>query len=647
MFKCVIIYVERLVIQVPRRMTQSEFIEKSIKKHGDKYDYSLVEYINATSKVEIICNRCGNHFFQLAGNHLKGKGCRSCSLSQVDTRLKRQQEFIDKAKHVHGDKYDYSFVNYVNNRTSVDVKCNMCLKMIKINPSAHLDGCDCRCQQKSKIEQTSFNRFGVTNAMLNPVISLKVQETNLKKYGAKFYTSTKEFREKSYETLMLKYGVDHISKSSFYDENKDAIISKIHASMKANGSYDYSKSEEIFYLKLASFFGENDVKRQYKSNEYPYNCDFYIMSLDLYIEFNGHWTHGDRFYNDDELYTQLFMTRLNSNTGSYYKKAKYVFSKLDVDKYMVAKQNGLNYLVFWDNDMRDVDVWLASGAPVGHDYGIMYSWLPNRKFKPTIVDFTGTNLNISKFVQMVNFNVFNGREIKLWFKNDQYKGLTLQMFLYHNRLKYLNKNPFELTDFEMLRAFTISGVLKRYSRFDNELMLKVLDKYDVNSIYDPFAGWGERAITASNLGIKYNGVDINLGLTDGYRILNDFSETSNLVIADSREYIPNHCDMVLSCPPYYDIEKYSDSGIENLMDTEFDDAFLTIVDNFLKANPKFVCFQVSSKHILKFETMLGLKGLHKIDEFRFDTIKGSHLNYKNGQNNKTAYEVMLVFRNEV
>lgn len=628
---------------MPKKMTQDEFIKKAEAKHGDQYDYSLVHYQNANSKVTIICKTCGNQFDQLAGNHLKGKGCRTCSLSQVDTKDVRQQAFIEKAKAVHGDKYDYSFVDYKNNRTRVTLKCNMCGQMITVNPGSHLAGSDCRCQQAAKIESTSMARYGATNAMLNPTIVAKMRETNMQRYGAPTYMQTAEFKEKSVETLMSKYGVDHISKSSFYDEHKDEIVAKIHQSMKKNGSYSTSTAEDEFYSKLVAHFGEDNVIRQYKSELYPYACDFYIVSEDLYIEFNGHWTHGERFYNENDPYTHQFMKRLESKDGKYHKKAKYVFSTLDVEKVAIAKANHLNYVVFWDSELRDVDVWLASGAPIGHDYGEMYTWLPERHFEPVDVTLTGTSMNISKFVQNVHYVEFNKRELALWNANGQHKGLTLQMFLYHNRLKYLGKTPFELSNSEMLRAFTISGVLKRYSRFDNKLMVDVIQKYKPGSIYDPFAGWGERAITASSLGVTYEGVDVNTGLSNGYGILNQMDGVT-VGIADSRQYIPSKVDMILSCPPYHDIELYSKDGIENLSKAEFFEAMSDIVDNCLKVDPQYVCFQISNKHQLDMEQILESKGLVKVEELTFDTKKGSHLNYKNGVSTKVSYEVMLVFK---
>ena len=66
-------------IGISKSLTRQEFIEKAKKIHGNKYDYSLVEYYNNKTKVKIICKSCGNVFEQIPGNHLNGEGCPFCN----------------------------------------------------------------------------------------------------------------------------------------------------------------------------------------------------------------------------------------------------------------------------------------------------------------------------------------------------------------------------------------------------------------------------------------------------------------------------------------------------------------------------------------------------------------------------------------
>ena len=99
--------------------TKEEFIEKSILVHGDKYDYSKVDYINSTAKVIIICKEHGE-FLQIPSDHYNsGCGCQKCGgCSKLTT-----PEFIKRSIKLHGDKYNYSKVNYINNNTKVLIVC--------------------------------------------------------------------------------------------------------------------------------------------------------------------------------------------------------------------------------------------------------------------------------------------------------------------------------------------------------------------------------------------------------------------------------------------------------------------------------------------------------------------------------------------
>jgi hypothetical protein len=100
-----------------------EFIEKARKVHGDRYDYSKVEFVKAKEKVCIICPEHGE-FWQLAKLHLKGHGCAICGRISCKTkRSKTLNVFLSEAKNIHGDKYDYSKVNYINAMTPVEIIC--------------------------------------------------------------------------------------------------------------------------------------------------------------------------------------------------------------------------------------------------------------------------------------------------------------------------------------------------------------------------------------------------------------------------------------------------------------------------------------------------------------------------------------------
>ena len=104
------------------RKTTQEFVEQARQVHGDKFEYSEVEYINTHTPVKIKCKECGLVFPQEPSSHLAGRGCPKCSKKQTHKRV-NQDMFIARAKEVHGDKYDYSKTDYQNMRSKVAIIC--------------------------------------------------------------------------------------------------------------------------------------------------------------------------------------------------------------------------------------------------------------------------------------------------------------------------------------------------------------------------------------------------------------------------------------------------------------------------------------------------------------------------------------------
>jgi hypothetical protein len=130
---------------MPKRLTKEDFINKAIEIHGNKYDYSLVDYKTNKSFVKIICPKHGV-FEQRPINHLQGCGCPYCS----GTKRLTTQEFIERSKQIHGDKYDYSVTQYVNNDTKVNIICPI-HGIFSVKPSSHLKGYGCKeCSKENR-----------------------------------------------------------------------------------------------------------------------------------------------------------------------------------------------------------------------------------------------------------------------------------------------------------------------------------------------------------------------------------------------------------------------------------------------------------------------------------------------------------------
>ena len=126
--------------------TRDQFIQDAIKVHGKSYDYSKVDYIDARTKVIILCSMHGE-FLQTPDHHVKGHGCSKCAHEKSHENQKKTKErFIEDAIRVHGNAYDYSKVEYINTYTKV---CIICLKHGEFlqSPHSHIDnGSKCpRC----------------------------------------------------------------------------------------------------------------------------------------------------------------------------------------------------------------------------------------------------------------------------------------------------------------------------------------------------------------------------------------------------------------------------------------------------------------------------------------------------------------------
>ena len=299
------------------RVTFDAFVERSNKIHNSKYDYSKVDWVNTKTKVEIICPIHGS-FLQKPFKHLEGQGCPNCRKNATVT----QDEFIRRAKEIHGDgTYDYSRVHYETMWTPVEIICPIHGSFLQ-TPAKHV-------------------KTG--------------------KYAAEGCPDCRYMRQR--QTLNKRYGVDNpMRKKEFVDTNWEM--------KKKNGTCGTSRIEEQMYKELIHVFGKEMVKRNYNDDiRYPFHCDFYIVSFDIFIELNGTWFHGQHPFDandkDDIELLQTWQIRAEDDHPAY-KDAIRIWTVSDPLKFKTAKENGLNYFVFWDNDLTDFRKWLSNYTETSH-----------------------------------------------------------------------------------------------------------------------------------------------------------------------------------------------------------------------------------------------------------------------------------------
>lgn len=215
-------------------------------------------------------------------------------------------EIYNKVKQTCLDKYGYECC--LNNE---EVKNKIFItKEIKYNNPKFVN--------PVKMMQTKIERYG-SSGYCNPI---KGKQTKIERYGTASYNN----QEKVKENCLIKYGVEYAQSTKFVrdkikrSQNTEEVKLKIYNTKKKNNSFGpQSKSESICYLYLSLYYP--DTIRQYRDNErYPYNCDFYIPSLDLFIEFQGYYTHGKHPYNSDSVSDKLLIEKYKEKYGKIVKQ---------------------------------------------------------------------------------------------------------------------------------------------------------------------------------------------------------------------------------------------------------------------------------------------------------------------------------------
>lgn len=222
-------------------------------------------------------------------------------------------------------------------------------------------------EYKKKSKESYLLKYGVENYTQTDEYKIKVKNTCLSKYGVESYSKTNEYRERIKNTCFERYGMDSYSnteefKDRFkntcferygtYYSNTEEFKNKIYITKKKNNSFNTSNIEQEFKNYL--MFNNIEFEYQYKSELYPFACDFYIPEYDLYIEIQGNWTHGGHPYDESSIEDINKLNIWKNKKNRYYDIAVKVWSKSDVLKRETARKNNLNYLEVFSIDVNDV-----------------------------------------------------------------------------------------------------------------------------------------------------------------------------------------------------------------------------------------------------------------------------------------------------
>jgi very-short-patch-repair endonuclease len=229
-----------------KKLSTIEFIEKAKLVHRDKYDYSLVKYINSTTKIKIICREHGE-FEQRLYDHLNGSGCFKCSIeNRIIKRTKSIEEFINDANRIHGNKYIYDKFNYVHGKIGGLITCPI-HGDFKQTSNIHLNGHGCpKC---ALISGANFHR-GTTKNFIEKanlihnnkydysLVDYKNSKLNVKIICSKHGVFEQIANSHSSGQGCPKCGMENTIKGISLSQNE--FIERV--SKKHNNEYDYSKT---------------------------------------------------------------------------------------------------------------------------------------------------------------------------------------------------------------------------------------------------------------------------------------------------------------------------------------------------------------------------------------------------------------------
>lgn len=301
-------------IRQSHNITSQEYYDKYIRKEGEGF-----------------CNVCQKptsfRNFHIGYSRFC---CGKCVQNSEETKSKIQQTCLDRydSKNVYASEYGKQ-------------KCRETwLENLGVENPFQSE------EVKGKIKQTNLERYNSEYSFQSKEIKDKIKNTKEERYGNSNYNNIKKARK----TNLEKYGVDCVLKREDVVKlkNSEENKRKQYNTKKRNNTFNTSKTEKELEVELRKIFP--DLKTQYKSEIYPFHCDYYIPELDLYIEYNGTWTHGFHFFDKDNQEDLDKLEKWKNKNSKYYNSAIKTWTQRDILKLETAIKNHLNYVVWFNQE---------------------------------------------------------------------------------------------------------------------------------------------------------------------------------------------------------------------------------------------------------------------------------------------------------
>lgn len=292
-----------------------DFIKKAKEIHGDKYDYSLVDYTNCDTNIIIICKIHGQ-FKKQPRQHLSKSGCIKC-LS--DSKRKPINDFIIKANKIHNNKYDYSLVVYKDAKTKIIIICPI-HGQFEQRADIHQSGSECQECAKETVRNKMRNEHD------NIIIRLKEKYGNIHDYSLVNYIDMRH----TIKIICQEHGVFEQRPDLYLDGHGCQKCASKPYSKKQITWLEYIAKRDNIYIQHAINDGEFKVGR--------YRVDGYCKETNTCYEF-----HGDLWHGNPKLYKPSNVNPIN----------KITFSELYIktlEKQLFIENQGYNLITIWENE---------------------------------------------------------------------------------------------------------------------------------------------------------------------------------------------------------------------------------------------------------------------------------------------------------
>lgn len=285
-----------------KKLTTEEFISKSRRIHGNKYDYSLVDYQGENVKVHIICPKHGK-FVQRAGNHVRGAGCSLCANETRNRNSKKTHEHALREIEERNKKYPPVYFCEEEKYTTAKKKYKWICENGHIWKSLFgdtvLGGHGCSICAKERREQTMLEKYGAKHTLQSPIIRKKWERTIKQKFGVSNPSKSPDIKDKKIQTIIDKYGVPFHFQKHWSEETREKInnegwLNEQH-NIKKRTIFDIASELNVSDTTLGRHFHRYDIEvHRYPKSDNEKQLGNFITQLNIEFETNNRTILGNR-----------------------------------------------------------------------------------------------------------------------------------------------------------------------------------------------------------------------------------------------------------------------------------------------------------------------------------------------------------------